>query len=677
MKRPVNERAVIRHGPSLNMGHDRPDAQRGAGGQGANLVPYVKDTNAVHKKHIRTARSIPQPRQKLRLSEHADVGLKFELRDRTADIAHPEIRMRIPLPETSDRWQRHQLVSQAAVQDAIDPLHRRTRPCRKQLRDGARSESHPPFKKRPEPAERNSLIAPGGAGPDTQSGSGAFHARRLAKRDRQASANSSDNFLKTRVSLSPSVVPIPVSGELIRAGLLEQWKHLRGKSFAAGAEPGTMESMVGQFFTPETVSECMYRLVGVHPGQRVIDPSCGDGAFLRAAPRGLELYACEIDPQHAAVARRLVAAKHFAEGDALTSLVDAWGTYDLAIGNPPFSAQASLEKRANILCGFDLGTGRKSQCLEVLFLELFWKLAKPNGKIAIILPDGPLSNRPFKYVRNWLLCRAHVQAIISLPRGIFNRTSAKTSILIAQRLPVSPQPYREPTCLLECKDLSELRLLRLSDRREAEPRWKQAVLADEADWRPEAQKRAVGEKASDSVRLGDIFSLRTGFARYGEKREFFDVPSDHRVALIRAKNIAPDGGLRLDRNCAYISRDGEMFRHKSVVHPGEILFVRVGAGCYGRAAVVPQDLTAQADDWIHVLTPLFDVDCQGVVEWFNSESGREAVRRLAKGVGTLSVSKSSLAELKLPAHLKKSNDLVLTPDSKPKRASRRKLTGVS
>jgi PIN domain nuclease of toxin-antitoxin system len=62
-------------------------------------------------------------------------------------------------------------------------------------------------------------------------------------------------------------------------------------------------------------------------------------------------------------------------------------------------------------------------------------------------------------------------------------------------------------------------------------------------------------------------------------------------------------------------------------------------------------MSAQADDWIHVLTPLVKVDGTAVVAWFNSEAGRAEVRRLAKGVGTLSVSKSSLAELRIPARL--------------------------
>ncbi len=409
--------------------------------------------------------------------------------------------------------------------------------------------------------------------------------------------------------------------------------------------------MIGQFFTPDIVAECMFHLAGVHVRQRVIDPSCGEGSFLRKAPRGVEHFGCEIDPKYAKVARRFVSKKRFVEGDALTALVPLWDTCDLVIGNPPFSAQANLEKRSEVLRGYDLGAGKRSQCFEVLFLELFLKLAKPGGKIAIILPDGPLSNRPFKYVREWLLSRAHVEAIVSLPRGIFSRTTAKTNIVIAQSRSLSAQPNREPTHLLKCDDVSELRPLRLADWTKEDSRWRRVILADEGDWRPEAQSSVVQSHVADSVPLGDVFRLRTGFALYAEKRKFFDVPGENRLLLIRAKNLAPEGGMRLKQNCAYISRTDEMFREKSVVNPGEILFVRVGAGCYGRTALVPKGLVAQADDWIHVLTPRLKVNGWGVVDWFNSETGRAAVRTLAKGVGTLSVSKSSLAELRIPARL--------------------------
>jgi type I restriction enzyme M protein len=408
--------------------------------------------------------------------------------------------------------------------------------------------------------------------------------------------------------------------------------------------------MVGQFFTPEIVAKCMFELAGARKGQSAIDPSCGDGSFLRAVPAGVEIKGAEIDPVYADIARKLVGEGAFFPGDALSSLVPVWGEFDLAIGNPPFSAQARLERRLDTLKHYDLAAGRKSQCLEVLFLELFLKLVKPNGRLAIILPDGPLSNRPFSNVRSWLLCRAQVEAIISLPRGIFRGTAAKTNIIIAQKLPYAAEAYRGETALLECRDLNELKPLPLPEWRKVERRWSQVVLADVGDWRPEANG-GIESDGGAVLRLGDVFELRTGRALYGANRELYDDPEKGRIILIRAKNLDPNGGFRLDTNCAYISPTSGMFSEKSVVCPGEILFVRVGAGCYGRTALVPRGMEAQADDWIHILTPTRSVDGAAVVAWFNSPRGRAAVLQLAKGVGTLSISKSSLAELRMPADL--------------------------
>ena len=154
------------------------------------------------------------------------------------------------------------------------------------------------------------------------------------------------------------------------------------------------------------------------------------------------------------------------------------------------------------------------------------------------------------------------------------------------------------------------------------------------------------------------------------------MPSRDRVLLIRAKNLAPEGGLRLKENCGYINRHGDAFCEESLVRPGEILFVRVGAGCYGRTALMPRGLEAQADDWIHVLTPIADVDCEGLVEWFNSENGRNQIRRLAKGVGTVSISKTSLAEMRIPEQFIRSNNLVLAEETPPYRINPRQNAGI-
>jgi len=417
----------------------------------------------------------------------------------------------------------------------------------------------------------------------------------------------------------------------------------------------------------------MFKLARARSGQRIIDPGCGDGVFLRNAPPTKELYACEIDKRYSGLINNLLPKGQAVQGDALTELIPFWGSFDLVIGNPPFSAQAYLERRLPVLQGYDLGCGRSSQCLEVLFLELFLKLAKPRGRIAIILPDGPLSNRPFTYVRDWLLRRAHIEIVVSLPRTTFSATTAKTNIIVARKLPLSTQPYREPSLLYACGDLSELdeRALRIYS--EEGELIRHIVLADTDDWRPEAQTLNEPESSDvETIRLGEVFRLRTGFALYGDKRSVFDRAGRERIPLLRAKNLHPEGGLRMDENTLHISTTSPMYREDAVLREGEIVFVRVGAGCYGRAAVVPVNSRMQADDWLHVLTPVMEVDVQGVAAWLNGPEGRQHTSRLAKGVGTLSISKSSLAEMRIPVRFVQKT-LVLQEPATRYRVMRRKI----
>lgn len=73
--------------------------------------------------------------------------------------------------------------------------------------------------------------------------------------------------------------------------------------------------------------------------------------------------------------------------------------------------------------------------IEVLFVERFIQLAKPNGWIAIIVPDGILSNSNLDYVRQFIAAKTKVEAIVSLPRDAFKNTgtNAKTSILFLRK----------------------------------------------------------------------------------------------------------------------------------------------------------------------------------------------------------------------------------------------------
>lgn len=127
------------------------------------------------------------------------------------------------------------------------------------------------------------------------------------------------------------------------------------------------------------------------------------------------------------------------------------------IGNPPFAsgkwrardkevlrqftlAQVEDEKRALQLplLGETLRPvkTRASQVIEVLFLERFVQLARPGGKVAIILPEGIFANTNLRYyVREWLVQNFAIQAVIGLPRETFKGTgtTVKTAILYLEK----------------------------------------------------------------------------------------------------------------------------------------------------------------------------------------------------------------------------------------------------
>jgi type I restriction enzyme M protein len=72
-----------------------------------------------------------------------------------------------------------------------------------------------------------------------------------------------------------------------------------------------------------------------------------------------------------------------------------------------------------------------------LFLERVWSFLKPGtGRVAIILPDGILTNSSLQGVREWLLVHYQLLAVVSLPQLAFSHYDAgvKASIVFLRRL---------------------------------------------------------------------------------------------------------------------------------------------------------------------------------------------------------------------------------------------------
>ena len=116
-----------------------------------------------------------------------------------------------------------------------------------------------------------------------------------------------------------------------------------------------------------------------------------------------------------------------------------WGfeEFQYILANPPFAGKLSaktISKNLNRVYKINQNT-KKAQSFqtELLFLERIVYMLKKDGKAAVIVPEGVLFNsgNVYKKVREILLKDCDLEAVISLPSGVFNPyTAVKTSILI-------------------------------------------------------------------------------------------------------------------------------------------------------------------------------------------------------------------------------------------------------
>lgn len=126
------------------------------------------------------------------------------------------------------------------------------------------------------------------------------------------------------------------------------------------------------------------------------------------------------------------------------------GKFDLILTNPPFGegkyeTQAGLAKMRRQDLGLQLGWSWKDgknarkplrrADPALLFLDRNLQLLKPNGLLLIVLPDGILEPA-YEYVHRYLLDKAALRAVVSLPKDTFaiTGTVAKTSFVCLQKI---------------------------------------------------------------------------------------------------------------------------------------------------------------------------------------------------------------------------------------------------
>lgn len=118
-------------------------------------------------------------------------------------------------------------------------------------------------------------------------------------------------------------------------------------------------------------------------------------------------------------------ARKIPENEGLTDEEKAWIyfdelKFDVVLANPPFAGEM---KDPQMLMHYELakpalkrarGKQQPKEERDVLFIERILKLLKHGGRAAIVLPQGKFNNASLVFIREWLLRKARLLAVVGL-----------------------------------------------------------------------------------------------------------------------------------------------------------------------------------------------------------------------------------------------------------------------
>lgn len=264
-------------------------------------------------------------------------------------------------------------------------------------------------------------------------------------------------FLKEAVFYVPTAKVLALCvGELDEIDMTNKdimgdvYEYCLGKMAAAGN--------LGQFRTPRHIINMMVELVEPKMDDLVLDPAMGTAGFLLASAKYItDHYQTELlnkqnlkhfnsemfhgydtDPSMLRIGamNMLLHGVEEPDIDRKDSLSDdnsVRNYYSLILANPPFKGSVFTEDISK-----DILSVTNTKKTELLFLALFIRSLRIGGRCACIVPDGVLfgSSKAHKDVRRELIENNQLQAVISMPSGVFKPyAGVSTAILVFTKDP--------------------------------------------------------------------------------------------------------------------------------------------------------------------------------------------------------------------------------------------------
>ena len=365
----------------------------------------------------------------------------------------------------------------------------------------------------------------------------------------------------------------------------------------------------GQYFTPREIVKFIVDVLPIEHDSKVLDTSCGSGGFLLYALNKIRNKASEIYPNYAKDVRqhdrwfkywhdfaeknlygieiseqisRAAKMNMIIHDDGHTNVITSDGlisdetiitktnnqgfkyeTFDFIIPNPPFGSTIRQTEQA-YLKTYQLGKKeedwlavkssseqyRDGQSTEVLFIEQDYKFLKEGGYLAIVIPDGILTNSSMQYVRTQIEDWFRIVAVVSMPQTAFmaNGAGVKSSVLFLRKW-----TKKESDQLINTKKNIESRLLtdnnyqtqRLNWDKEIKQKQKEKVteIKDKQNISATSAKQTEEYKSWNAdllAKYGDkveeLKSFLTDQYQQAKKKELTDYP----IFMAIAENIGYD-----------------------------------------------------------------------------------------------------------------------------------------
>jgi adenine-specific DNA methylase len=204
-------------------------------------------------------------------------------------------------------------------------------------------------------------------------------------------------------------------------------------------------------FTPEFIVRFIWRALSRMGffGGRVLEPGCGTGLFFALMPEALEdkttLTGVEMDPVTARITKLLYPNARIRAEDFTKARIAE--TYDLVIGNPPFSSRTVR---------VDDPAGRLSLSLHDYFIARSVERLQPGGLAAFVTSRWTM-DKADPTARTFLASMADLVGAVRLPEGAM-RAAAGTEVVVdilfyQKRGPDEPAKPAKPAGLI---DLAEV-----------------------------------------------------------------------------------------------------------------------------------------------------------------------------------------------------------------------------